>query len=83
MNTRRSFIFAKYRGDNQQEFLDFILDHYVRQGVRELDEDKLPQLIELKYHSIEDAVNALGQTAKIRELFVGFQQHLYEEQVVA
>ncbi len=83
MNTRRSFIFAKYGGDNQQEFLDFILGHYIRQGVRELDEGKLPNLIELKYHSVADAVDALGDVADIRELFVGFQEHLYEEQVVA
>ncbi len=70
-------IFARY-DDKQQEFLAFILEHYIQQGVEELDEGKLPQMIELKYHSISDAVAELGEVSAIREVFVGFQKHLYE-----
>lgn len=65
--------------DNQQQFLDFVLAHYVAQGVSELDQEKLPSLLELKYHSISDAVAALGSVGSIREVFVGFQKHLYME----
>lgn len=61
----------------QQEFLRFVLDHYVARGVGELDTDKLPRLIELKYHSLGDAVRELGPAARIRDVFVGFQRHLY------
>jgi len=61
----------------QQEFLKFVLDHYIARGVSELDTGKLPQLIELKYHSLGDAVQELGPAGKIREVFVGFQQYLY------
>lgn len=61
----------------QQEFLRFVLDHYVAQGVSELDTAKLPQLIELKYHSLGDAVHELGPVSSIREVFVDFQQYLY------
>ena len=61
----------------QREFLRFVLDHYVVQGVSELDTAKLPQLIELKYHSVGDAVQELGPVGNIREVFVDFQQHLY------
>jgi type I restriction enzyme R subunit len=70
---------AIFRGHDfrQQEFLRFVLDHYVARGVRELDTDKLPQLIELKYHSMGDAVRELGPAGNIREVFVGFQRHLY------
>jgi type I restriction enzyme, R subunit len=60
----------------QQEFLRFVLGHYVAQGVGELDTDKLPQLIELKYHSMGDAWRT-GPVGRIREVFVGFQQYLY------
>lgn len=63
--------------DRQQEFLRFVLDHYVARGVGELDTDKLPQLIELKYHNVNDAVAELGPVANIREVFVDFQRHLY------
>ena len=61
----------------QQEFLRFVLDHYVAQGVSELDTAKLPQLIELKYHSLGDAVQELGPVREIRAAFVDFQQYLY------
>jgi type I restriction enzyme R subunit len=70
----RVFLGRDYR---QQEFLRFVLDHYVARGVRELDTDKLPQLIELKYHSLGDAVAELGPVADIRKVFIGFQKHLY------
>ena len=63
----------------QQVFLDFVLSHYVSQGVEELDQDKLTPLIRLKYHnSISDAVADLGQPEHIGQVFTGFQKHLYE-----
>ncbi|MCI5209040.1 MAG: restriction endonuclease subunit R, partial [Candidatus Electrothrix sp. ATG2] len=65
--------------DQENEFLRFILDHYIEQGVSELDQDKLPELLELKYHSIGDAVDALGSIADIRQLFIGFQGALYTD----
>jgi len=74
--TRRTGILARYR-DRQREFLDFVLDQYVGQGVGELDQEKLPQLLELKYHAVADAVAALGDVSEIRETFVGFQEYLY------
>ncbi|MDD2218656.1 MAG: hypothetical protein PHO79_09375 [Desulfoplanes sp.] len=43
----------------------------------ELDQDKLPDLLELKYNSIGDAVAVLGSVAAIRDVFVGFQEQLY------
>ncbi len=45
-----------------------------------LDDSKLPDLIELKYHGVDDAVSVLGSVAKIRETFIGFQKHLYARQ---
>ncbi|MBS0214060.1 MAG: DEAD/DEAH box helicase family protein [Proteobacteria bacterium] len=62
----------------QQEFLDFVLGQYVRQGVDELDPDKLAPLLVLKYRAIADAADELGRMAEIRSMFVGFQKHLYE-----
>jgi type I restriction enzyme R subunit len=45
--------------------------------VGELDQAKLPHLLELRYRAISDAALELGGVAKIREAFVGFQAHLY------
>jgi type I restriction enzyme R subunit len=34
----------------QKEFLAFVLSKYIETGVDELDQEKLPRLLELKYH---------------------------------
>jgi len=63
--------------DKQKEFLDFVLSKYIEIGVGELSQDKLPGLLELKYHTIKYATEVLGGIAKTREQFVGFQEYLY------
>jgi type I restriction enzyme R subunit len=63
----------------QQAFLDFVLAHYVREGVRELDRDKLTPLLRLRYRdSLADAVADLGRPDAIKQVFEGFQRYLYE-----
>jgi len=62
----------------QQVFLDFVLSHYVAQGVDELDQEKLTPLLRLKYHdSISDAIADLGEADQIRQDFANFQKYLY------
>jgi type I restriction enzyme R subunit len=46
-------------------------------GVEELDADKLSPLLQLKYGSLPDAVDDLGQTGEIRQVFSNFQKYLY------
>ena len=48
-----------------------------------LDDQVLPELIELKYGTPHDAQDQLGAMTAIRELFIGFQKHLYEEEQAA
>ncbi|MFH1690566.1 MAG: DEAD/DEAH box helicase family protein [Candidatus Eisenbacteria bacterium] len=76
VSTHKRQIFEEY-GDKQREFLDFVLEQYIKQGVGELDQEKLPHLLELKYHAVTDAVAVLGNVTNVREMFVGFQEHLY------
>lgn len=59
------------------ELVPIVLGNYFERGVGELDLEKLPQLIELKYHSIRDARNELGEVKNIRDVFVEFQRDLY------
>ena len=63
---------------NQQDFLDFVLAQYVREGVSELDDAKLPDILELKYHAIADAKAKLGEIKTIRKTFISFQEYLYQ-----
>ncbi len=66
---------------NQQAFLNFVLDQYVKEGVKELDIDKLGELLKLKYSAIADAKEVLGDIQEIRENFIGFQEYLYQDDV--
>jgi type I restriction enzyme, R subunit len=73
----QSKIFAMLN-NRQKEFLEFVLSQYIETGVEELDQDKLPDLLTLKYQAINDAVEILGGTENIRTVFVDFQKYLYE-----
>jgi type I restriction enzyme R subunit len=63
--------------DKQRAFVDFVLAQYVRQGVDELDTDKLSPLLQLKYRALSDAFADLGKPDQVRQVFVRFQRHLY------
>ncbi|MGB2925867.1 MAG: type I restriction-modification enzyme R subunit C-terminal domain-containing protein, partial [Limnothrix sp.] len=76
VSQHQDLIFSKYTG-KQQEFLDFVLDQYVREGVEELDRSKLPKLIEIKYHTVNEGLNELGRD--IGNVFADFQAYLYSE----
>jgi type I restriction enzyme R subunit len=62
----------------QRAFVDFVLAQYVRQGVDELDGEKLAPLLQLKYRALNDAFVELGKPEQVRRVFVGFQKFLYE-----
>jgi type I restriction enzyme R subunit len=77
VEARKSNILGKY-DPKLQAFLDFVLAQYVQQGVGELDQEKLSDLLQLKYRSVPDAIDQLGDVPVIRDTFVGFQRYLYE-----
>jgi type I restriction enzyme R subunit len=64
-------------GANQIDFIHFVLDRYVETGVEELDDERLPDLIKLKYEGIHEGIEALGGTEQAREVFIDFQRYLY------
>ncbi|MFZ5655465.1 MAG: EcoAI/FtnUII family type I restriction enzme subunit R [Pseudomonadota bacterium] len=70
-------IHSSYPDNRQLDFLEFVLGHYVEQGVDELDLEKLPPLVKLRYRAVSDAAADLGGPEQMRALFVGFQKHLY------
>jgi type I restriction enzyme R subunit len=66
--------------DRTRDFIDFVLDHYVTEGVEELDPLKLPELLQLKYGGVNDALREIGASADVvRDAFFDFQKFLYEE----
>lgn len=63
--------------DEQRAFLEFVLAKYIETGVDELAQEKLPELLILKYQALDDAQRKLGDVATIRSTFVDFQRYLY------
>jgi type I restriction enzyme R subunit len=59
-------------------FLDFVLGQYVAQGVNELDSDKLPRLLELRYASVSEGAQTLGGVPVVREAFIDCQRVLFQ-----
>jgi len=66
----------------KQAFLNFVLEQYVEKGVNELDDTRIKGLLELKYKSVSDAKDVLGDIKGIRKSFIGFQKYLYEDEVM-
>ena len=78
VDSSKGRILSQY-DDKLQAFLDFVMAQYVARGVEELEQNKLPNLLVLKYHGVSDATAELGGDPKrIREAFLGFQRQLYE-----
>ena len=78
VNRAKATIFALLN-DKQKEFIDFVLNKYIEAGISELDQEKLPILLQTKYQSLEDAMEILGDVQNISSLFIEFQKHLYEK----
>ncbi|OQX70517.1 MAG: restriction endonuclease subunit R, partial [Candidatus Cloacimonas sp. 4484_275] len=65
--------------DKEREFIEFVLNKYIEAGVSELDQEKLPILLQTKYQSLEDAIKVLGNVQNISSLFIEFQKYLYNK----
>src|SRR5262249_2373058 len=55
VTTRKDRILSYYDDAKLRTFLEFVLGEYVKEGVGELDQGKLPQLLALRYRAVEDA----------------------------
>lgn len=77
----RSAILANLSPD-QQSFIEFVLDQYIKDGVDMLSQNVIGELLTLKYGSHADAQAILGTIDEIREIFIDFQKPLYESLAV-
>jgi type I restriction enzyme R subunit len=78
VNQAKPAIIKAFSDYKQQEFIEFILEKYIADGVQELAAKKMRSLVELKYNTISDAAVEFGSATVIRDTFIGFQKHLYE-----
>ena len=73
---RKASVLKEHQGELER-FLDFVLGQYVKQGVDELDDDKLPELLDLRYGGVSEAAAQLGGVAAIRNAFMLCQRNLF------
>lgn len=76
VESRSTVIYDGLSGE-QREFVDFLIDKYIHVGVDELSMDKLPILLGMKYGTVRDAINEIGDLNITTQTFVNFQQGLY------
>ena len=78
VDSNKGNIFNKI-DEKQKEFLEFVLSKYEEKGTEELNEEKLPVLLNMKYNAIANAEQQLGDVDQIRSIFFGFQENLYSK----
>ena len=58
-------------------FLEFVLDKYQYEGIRELASGKVADFLRIRYGGVNDAKRALGSVDEIRRAFIDIQGHLF------
>jgi len=67
----------------QSDFVTSVLRNYINVGVDELDVSRLSTVLTAKYGSINAAQRELGDVGDIKNTFIGFQKHLYADQLTS
>ncbi|MDR2437500.1 MAG: DEAD/DEAH box helicase family protein [Endomicrobium sp.] len=62
----------------QQDFINLILEQYVNHDFTELEQEKLPDLIKLRFQTVHEGFIALGNKEKAMSIFRDIQILLYE-----
>lgn len=70
----------KYHNQKAKQFIEFILERYRKDGVKELDEDKLPSLVDLSgLGTVKELANEFGGIPQIRDGYLELQKEIYKQ----
>ena len=61
----------------EKEFVDYMIEIYLKSDIDDLETRKLPEILELKYGSIHEGVEKLGGNESVRNIFFEFQKKLF------
>jgi type I restriction enzyme R subunit len=68
----------KLHNEKAKEFIEFILKRYEKDGVKELDEDKLGKLVDLSgLGSVREVADSFGGIPKMRDNYFELQKEIY------
>lgn len=65
------------------DFVNYIIDIYIKESIEELGYDKLPTIISIKYGSILDGRAVLCGVEVVGNVFLEFQRNLYLNHIVS
>jgi type I restriction enzyme R subunit len=71
-----STFIEKYHNEKAKDFIEFILEKYIKYGFKELEENKLSTLIEQSGFDKKDLMASFGEF-KIRDEYFGLQREIY------
>lgn len=72
--------YYQHLSDAQKQFVEYIVNAYIKSGVDELRMNKLQTLLSLKFGSVPEGISALGGAPVARKVFKDFQYYLYKIQ---
>ncbi|MFY4782107.1 EcoAI/FtnUII family type I restriction enzme subunit R [Aliarcobacter butzleri] len=73
---KNSNFIEKYHNEKAKDFIEFILEKYIKYGFKELEENKLSTLIEQSGFDKKDLMASFGEF-KIRDEYFGLQREIY------
>lgn len=62
----------------QADFIQFVMSRYQDGGYEELDIEKLPKMLELKYRTLSEAESHFGGLQEVEKMYLDFQKKLYQ-----
>lgn len=76
ISVQNSSFLDKYHNNKAKEFIEFILDRYKKDGVKELEETNLSSLVKLSGFDTKELTQSFGQY-KIRDEYFALQKEIY------
>jgi type I restriction enzyme R subunit len=74
-----SHFIEKYHNEKAKQFIEFILERYLKDGIKELDEDKLPSLVDLSgLGTVKELANEFGGIPQVRDGYLELQKEIYK-----
>ena len=74
---QRTNSYVSTLSEHQQDFVNYVIALYIREGIEELGTSKLPEILNMKYGSVQDGITYLGGLDMAKNTFYGFQRRLY------
>lgn len=75
---RKDNFLTEFQNPKAKEFLEYVLNHYEKFGIEELERDKLADLVKLKLGTPKDAKVAFGDMKNLVGAYYQLQQNIYQ-----